>query len=79
MRVHFQSIGHPIAGDHVYGSVKQLKEALSNNPDPVIKKIKRPLLHAGHLGFLHPSKHIPMLFNAPLPDDFAHVLEAIRC
>ncbi len=79
VRVHFQSIGHSIAGDHVYGSVKQLKEALSKNPDPVIKKIKRPLLHAGYLEFIHPSKNTPMSFNAPIPDDFTAILEAIRC
>jgi 23S rRNA pseudouridine1911/1915/1917 synthase len=65
IRVHLTSIGHPVVGDAVYGGARSVLSA------------PRPMLHAFALGFVHPftSEHVE--FDAPLPSDFAEVLE--RC
>lgn len=78
VRLHLASFGHPIVGDQVYGSSKKLRSIASKKILDVIKGIKRPLLHAGKLGFLHPEKKDLIVFEARLPDDFLHVLNTLR-
>jgi 23S rRNA pseudouridine1911/1915/1917 synthase len=78
VRVHLESIGHPVVGDQVYGSSKRLRSVVSKKVLDVLKGINRPLLHAGSLQFVHPEKGAPMAFEAPLPVDFSHVLEVLR-
>jgi RluA family pseudouridine synthase len=46
IRIHLSKIGHPIIGDKLYG-YKVLN-------DPVIKQVKRQMLHALSLQFTHP-------------------------
>ena len=58
MRVPLAQIGHPLAGDEVYGRGK-------NNLG-----IKGQALHAKHLGFIHPSTGEYMEFESPLPHEF---------
>jgi len=65
IRVHLASIGHPIEGDRVYGG-----RAKSAFP--------RQALHAWKLEFDHPSSGKPVAFEAPLPEDFSALLEALR-
>ncbi len=78
VRVHLASIGRPIAGDQVYGSSGRLRSVSSKPVLDALKGIRRPLLHAGRLGFIHPEKRVPMSFEVPLPEDFLHVLEVLR-
>ena len=69
IRVHMAYIGHPLAGDSVYG------------PKKVITALNGQCLHAGELGFVHPATGRYMEFNAPLPDyftDFINKLENRR-
>ena len=66
IRVHMRHIGHPIVGDKTYG-VKSEEF-----------KLEGQLLHAGGIGFIHPSTGERMSFSAPLPEDFEHVLEILR-
>ncbi len=66
IRVHMRHIGHPILGDKTYG-VK--KEAF---------QLEGQLLHAGEIGFIHPETEQEMLFSAPLPETFEHVLQILR-
>jgi 23S rRNA pseudouridine1911/1915/1917 synthase len=66
IRVHFASIGHPVAGDAVYGRRR--------TPLP----ISRQFLHAWRLGFKHPGTGRRMNLEAPLPVDLASVLELLR-
>ncbi len=54
IRVHLASIGHPLAGDWLYG----LRNAL------------RPMLHAAEIDMTHPLTNAPLRVAAPLPDDF---------
>jgi 23S rRNA pseudouridine1911/1915/1917 synthase len=73
IRVHFQHLGHPVAGDETYGAQKnrRLKE-LANYAAP------RVLLHAKELAFIHPRTQKPLKFSAPLPDDFRQALKLLR-
>jgi len=79
IRVHLNHIGHPVVGDPVYGY---------HQPPPSIKKypkvyqaitdMKRQALHAESLGFTHPEQKTYQEFTAPLPEDFAHLLDLLR-
>jgi 23S rRNA pseudouridine1911/1915/1917 synthase len=66
IRVHFSHIGHPVAGDRVYGRFGE-KDRLPG--------LARQFLHAWRLDFDHPLKNKPLSFTDPLPDDLAEVLE----
>ncbi len=85
IRVHFQSLGYPLAVDALYGR----KEAFMLS-DVKLGKYKlgkgqtehplmtRSSLHAGRLTFKHPSTGEIMSFEAPLPKDFAAVMQQLR-
>lgn len=66
IRVHMASIGHPILGDVLYGPAK------------CPFKLQGQTLHAGILGFTHPSKGEYMEFEAPLPEYFVKLLNKLR-
>lgn len=66
IRVHFSHIGHPVAGDRVYGRLGE-KDRLPG--------LDRQFLHAWRLDFEHPLNHEPLSFKDPLPDDLAKVLK----
>jgi len=70
IRVHLKSIGKHIVGDPVYG----LKE------DTLAQKegITGQLLHAGKLGFVHPSSHKYVEFNQEVPDYFLCTLTKLE-
>ena len=67
VRVHFASIGHPLAGDPVYGFRKQRLSGLH-----------RQFLHAQTLGFRLPGSNEYIELTAELPDDLRGVLEELR-
>jgi 23S rRNA pseudouridine1911/1915/1917 synthase len=66
IRVHMTYIGHPLAGDPVYG-VKKEKFQLAGQA-----------LHAIQLALKHPRTGEPMEFNAPLPKYFEDLLAQLR-
>ncbi|MBE5745521.1 MAG: RluA family pseudouridine synthase [Clostridiales bacterium] len=65
IRVHAKHIGHPVAGDPVYGFKKQKLPANGQ------------LLHAWQLELNHPSSGERMTFTAPLPQEFAELLKKL--
>ncbi len=69
VRVHFASAGHPVLGDPVY-----------RRPDaaPAPVEAPRQMLHARVLGFAHPKTGEPVRAEAPIPADFAAVVELLR-
>lgn len=69
IRVHMQHIGHPLVGDMVYASSRR-----SNAKIP----FPRQALHAERLGLVHPASGVAMLWNTPLPPDFASLMQALR-
>ena len=71
IRVHFQSIGHPLAGDNKYGDPhfdEQMKKA----------GLSRLFLHAEHLSFLHPILGEPCQPHAPLDPILMQILHTQR-
>ncbi|NLW56717.1 MAG: RluA family pseudouridine synthase [Firmicutes bacterium] len=66
IRVHLQYLGHPVAGDQVYG----------RRTEPFT--IEGQALHAATLRLLHPRTGQLMEFTAPLPSDFQRVLAYCR-
>jgi 23S rRNA pseudouridine1911/1915/1917 synthase len=70
IRVHMASIGHPLVGDQVYGKRK--------SADPLLDAFPRQALHAWRLALIHPATKLEMSWEAPLPPDFAELLEACR-
>ncbi|HUW50587.1 MAG TPA: 23S rRNA pseudouridine(1911/1915/1917) synthase RluD [Sulfuricella sp.] len=75
IRVHMQSIAHPLVGDPVYsGRPIQLPPPLRE----AIKALGRQALHAERLGLVHPVSGEPMEWHADLPADMAALLKVLR-
>ena len=62
IRVHLAHAGHPVLGDDKYGDF-DLNKALAK------QGVTRLMLHAGRLGFSHPSTQERLRLSAPLPED----------
>ena len=62
IRVHMSYIGHPVAGDSVYG------------PSKVITSLNGQCLHAKKIGFVHPISEEELFFDSELPDYFQEFL-----
>lgn len=73
LRVHFQHIGFPIAGDDTYGKKQTAKLATLTGYTP-----PRVLLHSHKLTFLHPRTKRRRSFTAPWPADFQEALQRLR-
>ncbi len=65
IRVHMSYIGHPVAGDPVYG------------PKKVIEYLSGQCLHAGLIGFRHPRTNEYIEIKSELPDYFTDFLRRI--
>lgn len=65
IRVHMKSIGHPLAGDPLYGPRKTLPG-------------RGQYLHARLLGFKHPRTGKDLVFTAPLPEYFQQMLDKLK-
>ena len=78
IRVHLASIRHPVLGDPEYGGRKTI--ACLPNPEmrELFTSVKRQLLHANTLGFVHPQKEDYVEFTAPLPEDFRMFLKKLQ-
>ena len=60
IRVHFSHIGHPLAGDFLYG----------DENDGIIA---RQALHCGEINFVHPVSGKSMVLKAELPNDMTKI------
>ncbi len=65
IRVHMAYIGHPVAGDDVYG------------PKKVITSLSGQCLHAKKIGFIHPVSNNYIEFDSSLPDYFNKFLKGL--
>ncbi|MBC8367180.1 RluA family pseudouridine synthase [bacterium] len=81
IRVHLNSIGHPVLGDPLYGGRRRKTGGLLRADRERVKEmlviLQRQALHAASLVFPHPAENREMVFESPLPDDFARVLEIL--
>lgn len=66
IRVHMAHIGHPIAGDPVYG-IKKPELGLSSQ-----------CLHARKLRFIHPRTEEQVEVSCPLPEEFEKALQKLK-
>lgn len=64
IRVHFASLGFPLAGDETYGRADS--------------RLKRHFLHAATLGFAHPSNGEYREFTSQLPPELETFLQFVR-
>lgn len=79
IRVHMAHAGHGLVGDPTYGGKRKLpKAALPEIAAEAIKTFPRQALHAAVLGFDHPVTGEHVRFEAPLPQDMADLLDAVR-
>lgn len=61
IRVHMSHLGHPLAGDDLYGGSRQL--------------MGRQALHCAWVGFEHPITHQAVEIEAPMHDDMKNALK----
>lgn len=66
IRVHTSYIGHPVAGEAVYG------------PKKVITTLNGQCLHAKHIGFVHPITGEYLEFESELPQYFVSFLNYLE-
>ena len=67
IRAHFAYLGHPIAGDKLYG--------FRNQPCP--KDLKRQFLHAGYLKIVLPNGEVKE-FHSELPEDLSKIIKTLN-
>jgi 23S rRNA pseudouridine1911/1915/1917 synthase len=77
IRVHLASIGHPVAGDPLYGGTRTPSSRRSEARD-ILASLERPALHAARLAFTHPATGERREFAAPLPPDLVEVVDRLR-
>jgi 23S rRNA pseudouridine1911/1915/1917 synthase len=81
IRVHLAHIGHPLIGDSSYGRSRQPPRAKTPTEQTVYAAavaFPRQALHAGVLGFFHPTQQAKLRFESPWPADFASLVNALR-
>jgi 23S rRNA pseudouridine1911/1915/1917 synthase len=78
IRVHLAHIGHPLVGDPVYGGRRRLPPGASPAAIAALEGFRRQALHAVRLSLAHPSGGQPLVFEAPLPEDFAALLGVLE-
>ncbi len=67
IRVHMKYIGHPLLGDPLYGKGDK-------NPFHLMGQA----LHAGEIGFVHPSTRKYMEFSSEPPEEIQNILKELR-
>lgn len=80
VRVHAAALGHPLAGDALYGSSIAAQNGIPQkkggyHPAPLIS---RPALHARALTFTHPASGETLTFTAEYPEDFSAALAHVK-
>lgn len=78
IRVHLTYIGHGLVGDPVYMPRVRMPAGASQLLDDTLRGFKRQALHAVQLGLVHPRTGEDMMFDAPWPEDFNHLVEVLR-
>jgi 23S rRNA pseudouridine1911/1915/1917 synthase len=64
IRVHLAYIGHPVAGDAVYGRAE--------------RRLGRPALHATRLSFAHPGDGATRVYHSPMPPELLAFRDNLR-
>lgn len=81
IRVHLASLGHPVAGDTLYGAPRELRQNAGTHlprGNESVLSLPRNFLHAAALQLEHPRSKQTLAFSRPLPrelEDFLTQLE----
>ncbi|GAB6011864.1 RluA family pseudouridine synthase [Viscerimonas tarda] len=82
IRVHMKHIGHILFNDERYGGNEILKGTTFAKYKQFVQNCfticPRQALHARTLGFVHPRTGEEMMFEAPVPEDMAQLIEKWR-
>ena len=82
IRVHLAHIGAPLIGDATYGRHRGIKAYGEGEAfiaaTTLARQFDRQALHAASLGFVHPVTGEDVFAEAPLPEDMAGLLVALR-
>jgi len=82
IRAHMAHLGCPLIGDPLYGKQRSFKaEGAGGDLEAAraaVEAFPRQALHAALLGFVHPITGATLRFEAPLPDDMASLIAALR-
>lgn len=83
IRVHAKHLGHPLFGDVTYGGDRIVFGSAVGSRAKFIGNLfatlgPRQALHAHTLGFIHPGTGDMLDFQAPVPEDMAHVIDRFR-
>jgi len=70
IRVHLASIGHPVAGDTLYGAAAR---------PAGLEPPGRPWLHAWRIGFTSPATGKRLLVEAPVPEELTRWKRKLKC
>ncbi len=78
IRVHMQSIRHPIVGDPVYGGRQRIPSQADEIFIQHLRGFHRQALHAFRLSLDHPVTGEHMSWQAPLPKDMVELLAVMQ-
>ena len=91
IRVHLQSLGHPVVGDSLYGAPHQIRPitvarsagtrsstAGSHTVPAHALSLDRNFLHAARLSLTHPRTSHLLSAEAPLPEELTRFLAALK-
>jgi 23S rRNA pseudouridine1911/1915/1917 synthase len=76
IRVHLASIGHPVAGDTLYGAPRSI--AGYRGTAPASATLERNFLHSFGIQFQHPTTNVPLAFRQSLPEELETFLRGAR-
>lgn len=78
IRVHMNSISHPLLGDAIYGRFRNYGNKISPDLFKKLKEFEGQALHAKMLGFEHPESKKWLEFDSGLPLEMETLLNVLR-
>lgn len=77
IRVHLNSIGHPLVGDNRYGCRTILPKAADGELIQYLRGFQRQALHAGELSLIHPKTNKDQSWQVNPPEDFQKLVDLL--
>lgn len=77
IRVHMAHIRHPLLGDPVYGGRFKQAKGMTESCREALQGFRRQALHAGVLGFEHPTTGEDVRWEVELPEDMQQILSIL--
>ena len=78
IRVHMAHVHTPVVGDPVYGGRLRLPKGAADTLKQALQNFRRQALHATQLALLHPETDAMISWQAAVPEDMAHLIQALR-